>query len=183
MYHSVFDNFDWFTRFADPEFAYTQQQARMLGIEILHMADADVLPYDYAMYADEILHYVKHAKADAERRGMALDFTGTDAAAQRFAAAGQRMLAIEMTPRNNSARLNRVLRATESALLIPEGLAGQSWYRHSIFAPGEFTGYAAVTLPGVSDAIQAQDAARAQAQLTAVSAALERAAATLDSVR
>ena len=183
VYHSVFDNFDWFTRFADPEFAYTQQQARMLGIEILHMADADVLPYDYAMYADEILHYVKHAKADAERRGIALDFTGTDAAAHRFAAAGQRMLAIEMTPRNNSARLNRVLRATESALLIPEGLAGRSWYRHSIFAPGEFTGYAAVTLPGVSDAIQAQDAARAQGQLTAVAAALERAAATLDSVR
>ena len=41
VYHSVFDNYDWFTRFADPTFAYTQQQARFLGLEILHMADAD----------------------------------------------------------------------------------------------------------------------------------------------
>ncbi len=51
VYHSVFDNFDWFVRFADPTFAYTQQQARFLGLEILHMADADVLPLDYSVYA------------------------------------------------------------------------------------------------------------------------------------
>jgi len=179
VYHSVFDNYDWFTRFADPEFAYTQQQARLLGIEILHMADADVLPYDDEMYAAEVLHYVAHAKNEASRRHVELDFTRAEAAAHAFAAAAHAAMELQLAPPANPAKLNRALRAAESALLIPEGLPHRPWYRHSIFAPGEFTGYAAVALPGVSDAIQEQDAARAQSQLTAVAAALERAAAAL----
>src|SRR5206468_10168933 len=89
VYHSAFDDFDWFTRFADPEFAYTQQQARLLGIEILHMADADVLPYDDEMYANQIVRYVAHAKADAARAHVELDFTRADAAAQRFGTAAR----------------------------------------------------------------------------------------------
>ena len=44
VYHSVFDNYAWFTRFADPTFVYEQQQARIFGLQVLHMADADVLP-------------------------------------------------------------------------------------------------------------------------------------------
>ena len=32
---------------ADPTFVYEQQQARVFGLEVLHIADADVLPYDY----------------------------------------------------------------------------------------------------------------------------------------
>jgi len=183
VYHSVFDDFDWFTRFADPEFAYTQQQARMLGIEILHMADADVLPYDDAMYADEILHYLAQRKVEATRQGLALNFAQAEMAARRFAAAGQRVREMQLAAAGDPAKLNRALRAAESALLLPEGLPGRPWYRHSIFAPGEFTGYAAVALPGVSDALEAQDAPRAQAQLAAVTAALDRAAAVLNAVR
>ena len=59
VYHSVFDNYAWFTRFADPTFVYEQQQARVFGLEVLHMADADVLPYDYVTYAKEIGSYLK----------------------------------------------------------------------------------------------------------------------------
>ena len=66
----AFDDFDWFTRFADPEFAYTQQQARLLGIEVLHMADADVLPYDDHIYAQEIQGYLAHLQNDAARHRM-----------------------------------------------------------------------------------------------------------------
>ena len=183
VYHSVFDDLDWFTRFADPDFAYTQQQARLLGIEILHMADADVLPYDDQMYASEILRYLEHSKKDATRRRMELDFSGADAAAQAFEAAALRVHELEIAPAANATKLNGALRAAESALLLPEGLPRRPWYRHSIFAPGEFTGYAAVALPGVSDAIQEQDAARAQAQLNALAEALRRAATALDAAR
>jgi len=182
VYHSVFDDFDWFTRFVDPEFAYTQQQARMLGIEILHMADADVLPYDDVMYADEILHDLGQIKTEAMRHGMPLNFAEAETAARRFSAAGQRVREMQLAA-GDPAKLNRALRAAESALLLPEGLPGRAWYRHSIFAPGEFTGYAAVAFPGVSDALEAGDAARAQTQLAAVAAALDRATAVLDAVR
>ncbi|MGC2729615.1 MAG: M28 family metallopeptidase, partial [Candidatus Sulfotelmatobacter sp.] len=50
VYHSVFDDFAWFTKFGDPDFVYEQQMARVFGLEALRMADADVLPYDYEEY-------------------------------------------------------------------------------------------------------------------------------------
>jgi N-acetylated-alpha-linked acidic dipeptidase len=72
------------------------------------------------------------------------------------------------------------LRNTESALLSPAGLPDRPWYRHTIFAPGEFTGYSAVVIPGVNEAIDAKDWKRAAQQLAVLAEALDRAAQTLD---
>ena len=65
-------------------------------------------------------------------------------------------------------------------MLAPEGLPGRPWFRHTIFAPGEYTGYAAVVIPGVNEAIDAHDTGRAQAQMANVTAALVRATETLE---
>jgi N-acetylated-alpha-linked acidic dipeptidase len=186
VYHSVYDNYDWFVRFADPTFAYTQQQARVFGLEILHMADADVLPYDYATYAEEIRGYLEQARSRAVARGMKLDFGPALAAAGRFAAAGAAVRARQLAPAKDAAgvdlMLDRALCSTEHALLIPEGLPRRPWYRHSIYAPGEFTGYTAATIPGVNEGIEAGDSARAQEQLAALARAISRAAGALELV-
>jgi N-acetylated-alpha-linked acidic dipeptidase len=68
----------------------------------------------------------------------------------------------------------------ERALLLPEGLPNRPWYRHAIYAPGQYTGYAAVVIPGVNEAIDAGDLDRTRAQLTSLAAALQRAASVLD---
>jgi N-acetylated-alpha-linked acidic dipeptidase len=65
-------------------------------------------------------------------------------------------------------------------VLNPDGLPKRPWYKHVIYAPGEFTGYAAVTIPGVTEGIDASDAGRTQAQITALTAALDRSAAILE---
>jgi N-acetylated-alpha-linked acidic dipeptidase len=179
VYHSVFDNFDWFTRFADPTFAYTQQQARFLGLELLHMADADVLPYDYLAYSKAVQGYLDRANTRATSLGLKIDFAPALAAAARFSTAAQSANTIEQTPPHNTASLNVALIATEHALLIPEGLPRRPWYRHSIYAPGEFTGYEAVVIPGVNEAIDTKDAGRGQQQLDVLAAALNRAATVL----
>jgi N-acetylated-alpha-linked acidic dipeptidase len=82
----------------------------------------------------------------------------------------------------DTTELNAALRAVESDMLAPDGLPGRPWFKHTIFAPGEYTGYAAVVIPGVNEAIDAHDTAKAQAQLAEVTAALVRATATLESV-
>ena len=69
----------------------------------------------------------------------------------------------------------------EGALLIPEGLPTRPWFKHAIYAPGRYTGYAAVVIPGVNEAIDKHDLARTQVQIAALSAALERAAKVLGS--
>ncbi len=194
VYHSTFDDYDWFTRFADHDFVYLQQQARVFGLEILHMADADVLPYDYDLYGKEVLGYLHEAEKKASPHdqvnpgampdpatALNLDFSPALAAAQRFAAAGTALRAVQTAPPSNPAALNQALRDAETALLNPDGLPHRPWYKHLIYAPGEYTGYAAVVIPGVNEAIDASDAARAQAQLGLLAAALNRSAAILES--
>ena len=180
VYHSVFDNFAWFTLNADPTFVYEQQQARVFGLEILHMASTDVLPYDYALYGREILNYVHAAQRRATAANLPLDFAPALTAARRFAAAGNSIHTRQLNPSADTQTLNRTLREAETALINPEGLPGRPWYRHTIYAPGEFTGYAAVVIPGVNEAIDQPNPARAQIQLTALAAALNRSAALLE---
>jgi N-acetylated-alpha-linked acidic dipeptidase len=181
VYHSAFDDFAWFTKNADPHFLYLQQMARVLGLEAMRMADADVLPFDYVAYAREISAYLEAAKHRASDAGLgSLDFAPTQAAASRFSAAAQHVYASEVTPSGDLAHLNLALRQTETALLSDAGLPNRPWYRHTIFAPGENTGYAAVVLPGVNEAIDARDRNLAAQQLQVLTQALNRAAGTLE---
>jgi len=184
VYHSVFDNFAWFTLNADPEFLYLRQMARVLGLEALRMADTDVLPLDYLAYAHQIAGYIDAAKQRAAGLDRAsLDFGPAQAAAARLATAALRIRQRQLALTGDLASLNLALRKTETDLLTPSGLPNRPWYRHTIYAPGEFTGYAAVVLPGVSEAIDAAEPARVQQQLAVLAQALNRAANTLDSVR
>jgi N-acetylated-alpha-linked acidic dipeptidase len=180
VYHSVFDNYNWFTKFADPTFVYEQQQARVFGLEILHMADAEVLPYDYQLYGKEVVGYLEAAQKLATTKALTLDFAPALAAAHRFAAAGTAIRATQSNAPSNPASLNEALRSAEEALLNPAGLPKRPWYRHTIYAPGEFTGYAAVVIPGINEGIDAPDGPRAQSQLTALTEALNRSAGILE---
>jgi N-acetylated-alpha-linked acidic dipeptidase len=185
VYHSAFDDFQWFTRNADPHFLYEQEMARVFGMEVLRMADADVLPYDYQDYGREIAAYVEAArkKSIAVFGDRGPDFAAAAAAAQRFEQAGAAIAKAQQDPKADAVRLNRALAAAEKSLLLPQGLPHRPWFRHAIYAPGEYTGYAAVVIPGVNEALDARDAQRARQQLAELTAALERAAQTLESYR
>ena len=185
VYHSAFDDFAWFKKFGDPEFVYEQQMARVFGLEALRMADADVLPYDYEEYGKEISAYLDTAKKRAEGKlgDRALDMNAVTDAARRLQVAGAKTLAKQKNPPRDLVRLNRALLGAERALLVPEGLPHRPWFRHAIYAPGEYTGYAAVVIPGVNEALDKGDAERARQQLAVLTAALERAAKVLEGYR
>ena len=182
VYHSAFDDYNWFIKFADPNLLYEQQQARIFGLELLHMADSDVLPYDDQLYGQQIIGYLKDAQGRATAAGMKVDFSAANTAAQRFASAGEAVHKLQLNPPSGVALagLNFALRDAESALLNSAGLPNRAWYRHTIYAPGEFTGYAAVVIPGVNEGIDAADSARTQAQLDALTKALNRSAEILE---
>jgi N-acetylated-alpha-linked acidic dipeptidase len=184
VYHSVFDNFAWYTQNADPHFLYLQEMARVFGLEALRMADADVLPYDYVAYAREIAGYLAAARRKALDAGMeALDFGPAQAAASHFFAAAERVHRLQTTPSGDLDKLdklNKALRRAEIALLSENGLPNRPWYRHTIYAPGEFTGYAAMVIPGVNEALDARGENRAAQQLNVLAHALDGAARTLD---
>jgi N-acetylated-alpha-linked acidic dipeptidase len=184
VYHSAFDNFAWYTKNADHDFTLLQQQARVFGLEVIKMADAGVLPYDYSTYASEIQIYLQAARKKATESGMkTLNFDAALAAAQRFADAASSIPRKELVASTDTKAINQTLLDAEHALLSTQGLPGRPWYKHTIYAPGEFTGYAAVVIPGVNEAIDAKDVPRATRQMTELTAALNRAAAALESAK
>jgi N-acetylated-alpha-linked acidic dipeptidase len=181
VYHSVFDNYTWFIKNADPKFVYEQQQARIFGLEALHMADTDVLPYDYVTYGKELSDYLNAARKKADDEKVSdLDFAPALSAAKRFTTAAEAVYKKQQSIPPDLPQFNAHLRQVESDLLSSAGLPNRPWFKHTIYAPGEYTGYAAVVIPGVNEAIDARDSNRASVQLTILTRAINAAAATLE---
>jgi N-acetylated-alpha-linked acidic dipeptidase len=185
VYHSAFDDFTWFKKFGDPDFLYEQQMARVYGLEMLRMASADVLPYDYENYGKEILVYLESAKYKSKDRfgDKTPDFSAAVEGARRLQDAGTKMLQKQRKIPAAPDRINVKLQDAERALLIPEGLPNRPWFHHAIYAPGQYTGYAAVVIPGVNEAIDRGDLRRTEQQIAALAAALNRAALVLEQYR
>jgi len=191
VYHSIFDNHRWMKNHGDPEFRYHVAAARFYGLQTLRLAEADLLPFDYEAYGKEVVGYIggiraKLALLDEKEK---LDFAPAEQAAKRLAAAGKDVrekyrwaVARGLVPEDLD-RVNRAFVEAERAFLLPDGLPGRPWFRHAIYAPGTYTGYASVPLPGVHESIDAGDFAAAQRQLEALTAALSRAAARLEALR
>ena len=128
--------------------------------------------------------YLESAKRKAVDSGLgSLDFAPAESAASQFAGAARRVYGLQSDPSGDLEKLNLALRQAETELLSPSGLPDRPWYRHTIYAPGEYTGYAAVVLPGVNEAIDAHNASLAAQQLQVLADALHRAAAELESAR
>ena len=58
-YHSVYDTFEHYLRFGDPEFEYGVALANVAGRAVLRFANADILPFSMASYVDNVQMYAK----------------------------------------------------------------------------------------------------------------------------
>jgi N-acetylated-alpha-linked acidic dipeptidase len=68
IYHSIYDDFHWYTHFSDSDFAYGKALAQTVGLAVLRLADAEVLPFDFSALADTTEEYLKDLKKLLERR-------------------------------------------------------------------------------------------------------------------
>jgi N-acetylated-alpha-linked acidic dipeptidase len=195
-YHSTYDNPAWFKKYIDPQFKYSVLAALVTGVSLLRLADAEVLPFDYEVYGKQILEYAEDIEQQATNASPAdakkIDFAGLKAAADAFARAGGAVRSRGETMLNGAggagaastgtaafAEMNHRLIMAERDLVEPAGLPDRPWYRHVIYAPGLYTGYGVKTIPGVREAVDAGNYARAAEQATIVIRALQRATKTL----
>lgn len=77
--------------------------------------------------------------------------------------------------------LNKKLFRAEQALLTT-GLPRRPWYRHSIYAPGFYTGYGVKTLPGIREAVEQRNWKEAQEQIEITAAAINHLANYLQQI-
>ncbi|MFQ5689826.1 MAG: M28 family metallopeptidase [Gemmatimonadota bacterium] len=231
IYHSIYDDFYWFTHFSDVDFAYGRALAQTVGSAVIRLADAELLPYDFTGLAETVSGYVKELKellksqrekvternrqidegvftatldprrptAAPDREEVpphlnfapldnAVDALGTSARAYEAArkafragrAAGVGAPAGEAGVPAAGARdpaglaeLNELLIRSERRLTSPDGLPGRAWYKHLVYAPGEYSGYGAKTIPGVREAIELKRYDVAEAEIARAAGALE----------
>ena len=189
VYHALYDDFYWMKHFGDPTFAYHATAARVLATMALRFDEADILPFDYAAYASEIARAANDlaVRAGAQTNGETKLKSVTDAAGELSAAASRASQALQGISSSTvdpakEMKINRALSSVEQAFLAPEGLSGRPWYKHTIYAPGSYAGYAAEVMPGVSEALDRSDAGTLRREEESVAAALRRAAARLDDI-
>ena len=203
VYHSAYDTFYWMSHFGDPTFEYHVTAARVWGVIALRLADAAALPFDYTDYAVELTNFLTETKKLAIRRRLANSFTADDIGdaindlaqeAERVEKRrGETVREIERTrvEANNSypravARLRRIndaLVKAEQALTDERGLQGRGWYKHQIYAPGFYTGYAALPMPDLRQALEDRNAANARQASIRIVEAIKRATEVLRGTR
>lgn len=87
IYHSIYDDYYWYTHFSDTNFIYGRALAQTAGTAVMRLADADLLPYDFTDLADTVEKYVteiqtlaQNQRSEAERRNREIQqgvFTAT----------------------------------------------------------------------------------------------------------
>ena len=224
IYHSIYDDFYWYTHYSDTTFVYGRALAQVGGTSVMRLADADLLPFQFANFADDVKMYVHEVeKFAAEQRekienknqeiaeGMFeatsdpretwvtpkkeevpphINFAPLDNAVEalnRSSAEYQR--ALDRLSANGGALLasasvtevNALLIQSEHKLTTPEGLPGRFWFKHELYAPGVYTGYAAKAIPAVRESLEQKKWRDAEVAAARVAKVLENESALISS--
>jgi N-acetylated-alpha-linked acidic dipeptidase len=62
IYHSIYDDFYWYTNFADTDFSYGKALAQTAGTAVLRIADSELLPFEFKNLAETIKRYADELK-------------------------------------------------------------------------------------------------------------------------
>ena len=186
VYHSIYDSFDWYRRFGDPDFVYGRALAQFHAVAIARMADADVLPFEFTNYADTIGVYLDELEEPAKDKNVELkDVRKAWEELSKAAENYEKKLSASRLE-GDYKRVNAILQKVEQAMARDEGLPEREWFKHQVYAPGFYTGYGVKTVPAVREALERGDreAARQGAAvfaqtLQAVTAKILAAAAAL----
>jgi N-acetylated-alpha-linked acidic dipeptidase len=202
VYHSAYDDFYWMNHFGDPGYRYHTLMSQLWGVTALRLANADLLPFDFASYADNIRQFVNDlakvneknmwgqppsavqseiegAARSSDARQPLLDLKSIMAAIDAFETAGKKLndslaakVASGKLDPQLAATLNHGMMQVERNWLNPDGIPGRPWFKHILYG-ARFT-YAHLELPGLTEAVENQDWATARQQAEILQRALEK---------
>ncbi|MGB8475593.1 MAG: M28 family metallopeptidase [Candidatus Acidiferrum sp.] len=216
IYHSIYDDFYWYTHFSDTTFVYGRALSQTGGTAMMRLADADLLPFDFSDFAETMQTYVhelqdlsKKMRDEIRERNKEIDegvFTATADPKETYVPPKKEEVppyqdfaplenAVDAVTRSAEAyhkafehaeanggsalaaasldEVNRLLIESERKLITPKGLPNRPWYKHQLYAPGFYTGYAAKTMPYVREAIEQKDWKQADEGVVVVARCLQ----------
>ena len=189
VYHSQYDSYAWMTKFGDKDFQYHAAASRVATAMLLRIANADVLPYDYAEYARTMRRYlapIDHAVSDrrwnAPTATLRAAIDRLEREGSSFSAARDSALATSL-PSTTLQAVNHSLMQVERSLLRPEGLRTRPWFRNLIYVADENNGYANMALPSVNEAIRSNSESLTRSEIEDLASRFDRAAQAVADAR
>jgi N-acetylated-alpha-linked acidic dipeptidase len=175
VYHSMYDDFFWMNHFGDPGYRYHTLMSQLWGVTALRLANADLLPFDFAAYADNIRQFV--AELSKGKDMSQVDLKLVNDAINDFESAGKNLNAAVAQQLDSGkidgqlgAELNAAMMQVERNWLNTDGIPGRPWFKHILYGC-RYT-YAHLELPGLTEAVEKQDWATARQQANILLAAL-----------
>jgi N-acetylated-alpha-linked acidic dipeptidase len=191
VYHAAYDSYTWMDRFGDTAFASHAAAGRIVAVMLGRLANAEVVPFDYAAfgrYLGELVKRTAEAADEAEWTTPVLDRLSE--AAARFTEIGgafdearEQVLSDERRSADVLIEVNALLRAVERDLTRAEGLAGRPWLRNLVFAADRDNGYANIAFPAITEALEDEDRARVEVEVDEMINRIGRAGERLASAR
>ncbi|KAF7030515.1 hypothetical protein CFC21_042042 [Triticum aestivum] len=163
VYHSLYDDFVWVEKFADPGFRRHVAAASIWGIMALRLADEEIIPFDYMSYTTELEAYTKVVEKETEGTAVSCSPLYNSIRALKKAATKvnserkdiERALSSKQLSKDSTKirGLNDRLMQAERAFTNREGIFKQAWYKHLIYGPSEQNDWDTASYPGIADAI------------------------------
>ena len=172
-YHSNYDSFTWMERYGDPGFKYHEAIAKIIALLAAKLAEEPIVGFnatDYAVGLENYLQRMRETTKAEETLGKDI-FWPLEKAIQAFKLSATTLdahankLQAELSSPDLSAQqkkslfgkihaVNSEYKLLERKFLYQPGLDSRHWFKHVVFAPGLWTGYAGATFPGIVEAIE-----------------------------
>ncbi|WP_407084076.1 M28 family peptidase [Tellurirhabdus bombi] len=153
LYHSAYDDLYFYDKFADPTYKMGPMVEQVVGTMTLRLANADLLPYDLARYANDLATHLKAAEKAIKTYSPTYSIEPLLNAVAELkkntdAAETARQTYLQAGRTDKLAELNKTMRQLEQSFIDPKGMAFGAWYRSLYASSDPYSGYASWMLPG-----------------------------------
>lgn len=187
-YHSNYDSFHWMDSMGDKGWNYHRTVAAIWGLITSELIERPLLPFNATNYAHALGTYLAKVEEKAKSAKLldsasSVSFEKLDKAIQSLQKAASKLddraaslqhqldvadgfawyQASEKLARWTQAQeINSQYKYLERAFLYQNGFDGRPWFKHTVFAPGRWTGYSGATFPPLIEAIEDLNIGRLQ---------------------
>jgi N-acetylated-alpha-linked acidic dipeptidase len=200
--HSNYDSFYWMDTFGDPGWFHHQQIAQMWGLTALRLASYPIIPFTASAYTHKLQKYVEsldkealsavdgdmnevkkninldpleHAIARLSKYARKLDEKADDLEKSPYnrVCYFRGMMCLSRPRKVEIDRVNEAYFQFER-IFIGKGLPGRPFYKHVVYAPGIWEGYAGLTFPSIREAITGKHWQEARDQIKEITHVLNK---------
>ncbi|KAL8996368.1 MAG: hypothetical protein Q9169_004091 [Polycauliona sp. 2 TL-2023] len=204
-YHSNYDGFHWMDTYGDKDWHYHVTIAKIWALVAASLVESPIIPFGATAYADSLASYLQAVRKKASELDAA-KVVETEALLKKIELAVSRFRNATVHFDQGASLLNQQIKHAdipwwkfwqrvklflkvkkvndgykylERQFIYDQGLDGRSWFKHVVYAPGRYTGYAGATFPGLIEAVEDRNKTAIEKWSHIIEARIESATALL----